>query len=85
MRYKFTQLFHKHQIDGAYKQSERQVMVPAYLEAFERECAEDNEDHKRDYFLHDFELHERVRAAVAFESNAVGRNLTHIFKQCYSP
>ena len=45
----------------------------------------DGKDDQRDTLLNHFQLYERERTAVALETNAVGRYLTTILKECDAP
>ena len=78
-------LFHKHKIDGQDEAAERHKMVPVQGLAAEEDGGEHGEDRQGNNLLDDFQLHQRVRAAIADEAYAVGRHLAAILKEGDAP
>ena len=60
-------------------------MIPLECLSFEKYCHKYGEHGERDDLLNHLELHQAERAAVAVESDSVGRNLCAIFEERHSP
>jgi len=51
----------------------------------EGDCREDDKDHECDDFLNDLQLHQAETTSVAFESDAISRNLQAVLEESDSP
>ena len=60
-------------------------MVPLYGLPLEDHDRKDGEDGDGEHLLNDFQLHQRKRAAVLNEANAVAVHLADIFRQSQQP
>ena len=60
-------------------------MVPFKRFSFEGNGAENNKNNQRDDLLNNFQLDQAERATIVAETDAVGRNLKTIFKECQEP
>ena len=60
-------------------------MVPVQRLALKEYNGKNGKDNQRNNLLYNLQLHEAERAAVLAETQPVGRYLTAILKQCYSP
>ena len=80
-----TQLFHKHQIDGADDKQECKNVVPVQMGALEHDVGNDAEHGQRDTFLNDLQLDEVERSAILYKAETISRNLTAVFKKGYHP
>ena len=78
-------LFEESEDDGKYYKEERHKMIPLKLFATKHEGSDKSEDNERQRLLYDFKLHQREWAAVATETDAVGRHLTGVLRQRYEP
>ena len=78
-------LFHEDEIDRKYKAHEGSQMVPLQRLSLEKQMGNDAEDNERYDLLNNLQLHEREEAAIAFETNSIGRHLTAIFEESNGP
>lgn len=78
-------LFYERKDDGEHYTEERDDMIPLQLFATEHKGGDKGEHYERQRLLYDFKLHQRERAAVAAEADAVGRHLTGVLRQRYEP
>ena len=76
---------HKNEIDRKYQAAERCKMIPMKGFAVEEQRHEDSEHGKRYHFLNHLQLHQGIRAAIAYETNAIGGHLTRILWQGQEP
>ena len=60
-------------------------MVPMQTLSLKQNVGDDGEDDERDTLLHHLQLYQRERPAVAFETNAVGWNLTAVLEEGDAP
>ena len=60
-------------------------MIPMQRFSFKQYGSEYCKDDKRHYFLDNLKLHQRKRTAIAYEPDAIGRNLKWILRQRYHP
>ena len=60
-------------------------MVPVQVIALKHDVRNDCKHSQRDAFLNNLQLHQRERAAIFDESEAIGRHLTAIFKEGDAP
>ena len=51
----------------------------------ERHIGNDGKHNEGDILLDDFQLNEREGPAIALKADSVGRHLTAVLKECYSP
>ena len=80
-----TELFHKHQVDGADDKQEGKDVVPVQMRALEHDVGNDAEHCQRDAFLYDLQLDEVERTAILHKAETVSWNLTTVFKKGYHP
>jgi hypothetical protein len=80
-----TELFHKHQIDGANNEEKGQDVVPMQVRALEHDVGNDAEYCQRYALLNDLQLDEIERSVVLDEAETISRNLTAVFKKGYHP
>ena len=80
-----TELFHKHQVDGADDKQEGKDVVPVQMRALEHDVGNDAEYCQRYALLNDLQLDEIERSAVLDEAETISRNLTAVFKKGYHP
>lgn len=78
-------LFHEYKIDCENEAHESGEMIPMKLLSLEENHSKEGEYCQRDSFLNHLKLHEGERAAVAMKTHTVGRHLTEIFEQRYTP
>lgn len=78
-------LLFKNKIYRQHQKAKAHGVVPFEAFGFKEKHRENYKNNQSNHFLNDFELHQIERAAVAFVSNFVGRNLKEIFKQGQSP
>lgn len=78
-------LFHKDKIHGGNKTEECCYVVPVQWLSLKKHVGNNGKHYKGDAFLDDFQLNKRERTAITLEPNPVGRHLTTVFKECYSP
>ena len=83
--YVFSELLFEDKVDGQYQKYESQQVVPPESLGFKKDQSENRKYSQRDHLLNHLELEKRKRTAVASESDAVGRNLKHIFEQSNTP
>lgn len=68
-------LFIKDKIYRQYQTNESCKMIPMQRFSFKQYGSEYCKDDKRHYFLDNLKLHQRKRTAIAYEPDAIGRNL----------
>lgn len=78
-------LFHKYKIYRTDDEEKGENVIPMQTLPLEENVGYDGEHAEADAFLNHFELYQVERASVSLETDAVGRNLTAIFKEGYSP
>jgi len=80
-----AKLLHKYEIHRSDEAQESSKVVPMQLLTLEHNISDDCEDNQRHDLLNDLKLHKREWAAIAFETNLIGRHLHAIFKEGYDP
>ena len=83
--YIFSELLFKDKVDGQYQKYESQQVVPPESLCFKKDQSENRKYGQRDHLLNHLELKKRKRTAIASESDAIGRDLKHIFEQSNTP
>ena len=78
-------LLHKHEIYGTNNEEESQHMIPVNVLSLKHDIGYNGEDHQADALLDNLELYQTEWSSIGFKSYAVGRHLTAIFEECYSP
>ena len=77
--------FHEDEVHRQDEADEGRQVIPMQRLTLEEQRGEHGEDDERDDLLDDLELHQRERAAVAREADAVGRNLAGILEERDAP
>jgi len=80
-----TELFHKHQVDGADDKQECKNVVPVQMGALEHDVGDDAKHGQRDALLNNLQLDEVERSAIFYKTETIGWNLTTVFKKGYHP
>ncbi len=75
----------EHEVHRQHQTDESREVIPVQRFALEKHGGEYGEDYQRYYFLDDLQLHQRKRAAVADEADAIGWNLKRILGKSYHP
>ena len=81
----FTDLLQEHEEHRSDEAAESYEVIPLQRLASEADDGKDGKDSYGDYFLDNFQLHERKSTAIAHEAYTVGRYLTGILKECQTP
>ena len=73
-------LFHKNKVHGKYQTDTSSQVIPLESHPFEEKDRKNNKNDQGDYFLNNFQLHQRKRSPVTDESQAISRHLRTVLK-----